>query len=192
MNRIKDLFKGSFNIPNAISFLRILLIGPCVISLLRNDYLMAAIYFILSGLSDALDGFLARKLNQITPLGQILDPLADKLTLGAIVICISIKVPELIPVAIILVLKDFIMLLAGTNLLKKNIMPPPAKWYGKLSTVLFYISVIIILGLKAIWEIDIPWLTGILFGITIFMMIFSLIKYFIIYREILKKFQNNF
>ena len=137
------LKKENFNIPNILSFIRIIIIVPFVLYFLNDDYLLAALMLIFSGLSDMFDGLIARKLNQITKLGKVLDPVADKLTLTAVIICMGIKFPEIFPLVIILILKDVSMLIAGSFLLKKGIEPPAAKWYGKLSTVFFYISVII-------------------------------------------------
>ena len=135
------LRKENFNLPNILSFTRIIIIIPFVLYFLNDDYLLSAAMLALSGLSDMLDGVIARKLNQITQLGKILDPVADKLTLTAVVICMGIKFPEIFILVVILSVKDLSMLLAGSYLLKKGIEPPAAKWYGKLATVFFYVSV---------------------------------------------------
>lgn len=62
----------------------------------------------------------ARKLNQVTPLGKILDPIADKVTLFAVVICMVIYVPMVLPILVTLLVKDLIMLLGGADLIKKD------------------------------------------------------------------------
>lgn len=74
----------------------------------------------MSGLSDCFDGMAARKLNQVTPLGKILDPIADKVTLFAVVICMVIYVPMVLPILVTLLVKDLIMLLGGADLIKKD------------------------------------------------------------------------
>ena len=177
--------KENFNIPNMLSFIRIIIIVPFIIYFLNDRYLPAAFMLVISGLSDMFDGIIARKLNQITKLGKILDPVADKLTLTAVVICMGIKFPEIMPLVIILILKDLSMLIAGSFLLKKEIEPPAAKWYGKLSTIFFYISVIIIVGLKAIWGINNQLLSVVLLSITAILMFFALFKYFVIFLELI-------
>ena len=193
------LKKENFNIPNILSFIRIIIIVPFVLYFLNDDYLLAALMLIFSGLSDMFDGLIARKLNQITKLGKVLDPVADKLTLTAVIICMGIKFPEIFPLVIILILKDVSMLIAGSFLLKKGIEPPAAKWYGKLSTVFFYISVIIIVALKAIWEINSPVISISLLSATAVFMLFALCKYFIIFLKLIdgigitkEKFFDNF
>ncbi len=72
------------NLPNLITLLRLLLIPVVVLNLLEGHYKQALLFFILAGLSDALDGFLARSLNQKTLLGAILDPIADKLLVNSV------------------------------------------------------------------------------------------------------------
>ncbi len=182
-----EVFKReNFNIPNMLSFIRIIIIIPFIIYFLNDEYLSAALMLVISGLSDMFDGIIARKLNQITKLGKVLDPVADKLTLTAVVICMGIEFPEIVPLVIILILKDLSMLIAGSFLLKKEIEPPAAKWYGKLSTIFFYISVIIIVGLKAIWGITNPTLSVVLLSITAILMFFALFKYFVIFLDLIR------
>lgn len=90
-------------IPNLLSLFRIVLIIPFIIFFLQGNYIAAVIMIILSGISDALDGFIARRFNQITDIGKLLDPLADKLTLIAIMICILVLFPIVMPVVIVLI-----------------------------------------------------------------------------------------
>ena len=88
MEKEKDVwsFKTSdlVTIPNIITYVRFVLIIPFVYFFLAEQYIYAAICIGLSGLSDCFDGMAARKLNQVTPLGKILDPIADKVTLFAV------------------------------------------------------------------------------------------------------------
>ena len=102
MEKEKDVwsFKTSdlVTIPNIITYVRFVLIIPFVYFFLAEQYIYAAICIGLSGLSDCFDGMAARKLNQVTPLGKILDPIADKVTLFAVVICMVIYVPMVLPI----------------------------------------------------------------------------------------------
>lgn len=179
-----------FTIPNIISFTRILLIIPFIVFFLLDNYLIAFSFILLSGISDCLDGYLARKLNQISDLGKLLDPVADKLTLISVVICMGVLIPEILPIAIVLVIKDILMLVGGFYLLKKEIIPPPAKWYGKVATVIFYVSVVTIVFFKGFLEYEVYLLTIILLGITFVVMMFALIKYAIVFKNLLKEKRN--
>ena len=115
-----------FTVPNCISFFRILLIIPFVLFFLCGKYIEAFSFILLSGISDCLDGFFARKLNQVSKLGKLLDPIADKLTLVAVVICFGILIPVIFPFLSVLIVKDVLMLTGGFYLLKKGIEPPAA------------------------------------------------------------------
>lgn len=176
-----------FTIPNIISFTRILLIVPFIIFFLMGEYIVAFSFIVLSGISDCLDGFLARKLNQISDLGKLLDPVADKLTLVAVVICLGILIPKMMPIVVLLVFKDVLMLIGGFYLLKKDIIPPPAKWYGKVATTVFYVSVVTIVFFRGFLEYEIYLLTIILLSLTFAVMMFALIKYAIVFKNLLKE-----
>jgi len=124
---------------------------------------------------------------QLTKLGKMLDPTADKLTLMAVMICFGIKFPKIFPFMILLIVKEIIMLVAGAVLLKRKLTPPAARWYGKISTVIFYISVITIILLKAAWNIDCEILNIILMTVTAVCMLYALYKYFTIFKTMIKK-----
>ena len=181
------LKKENINIPNILSFTRIIIIIPFMLYFLSDDYLLSATMLALSGLSDMLDGFIARKLNQITKLGKILDPVADKLTLTSVVVCMGIKFPEISVFAVILIVKDLSMLLAGSYQLKKGIEPPAAKWYGKLATVFFYVSVIIVVALKAVYGITNLMISVSLLTVTSILMLFAVFKYLLIFLKLINE-----
>lgn len=99
------------NIPNLLTLLRILLVPVFVILLIQGHFLKAVLVFVLAGLTDALDGFLARVLHQKTDLGLYLDPLADKALI--ITSFVTLSVMGLIPpwLAVLVISRDFIILL---------------------------------------------------------------------------------
>ena len=106
----KKLRNKNLTVPNAMSVFRILVI-PFFAYFFLTDHLAAAVVaLLLSGLSDALDGLVARRFNQITELGKMLDPLADKLTQGAVAVCIAIRYPSICPLLFLLVTKELVML----------------------------------------------------------------------------------
>ena len=140
-------FKKNLNIPNRLSVIRILLIPVFALLYFKADaqnpqyYLYASIALIISGVSDLLDGVIARKFNQITYLGKILDPLADKLTQVVVVICIALKLDSWVISAalMVFVIKEVLMLVGGLIILRKKIVLQGSKWYGKVATAVFYV-----------------------------------------------------
>ena len=99
------------NIPNFLSLLRIILVPAIVIFLIQNEHVKALITFIVAGLTDALDGALARLLKKQTDVGAFLDPLADKILLSTSFIALSIF--GLIPswLTVIVISRDIIILM---------------------------------------------------------------------------------
>ena len=184
-------------IPNLLSYMRLILVVPFVYFFIRGlyddprHYITAAVCIGVSGLTDCFDGLLARKLNQVTSLGKILDPLADKITLIAVAVCMVIYIPALLPLMLILFVKDFTMLICGLVLLVKKIPLPASRWYGKVATVVFYISVTVIIFLKAVYQYENPNLVLVLFCITAAIMVFALFKYSKMFLDLLKENKNK-
>ena len=97
-----------WTIPNALSILRLLLIPVFAVLYLTSGDHPERLYWsvgalLLSGLSDALDGYIARRFNQISESGKLLDPLADKLTQVTVLVCVTVRCPALIPLLITLI-----------------------------------------------------------------------------------------
>ena len=88
MSKIKHLCK---HIPNALTILRFILIPFIIVYIVKEQYLVAFIFLTLSGLTDVLDGFIARKFNFITNFGKLIDPLADKTTQVSILVTLALK-----------------------------------------------------------------------------------------------------
>lgn len=176
----------NFNVPNALTVLRILLIIPFVLYFIRDKVIQAAVILAVSGLTDMLDGMIARRFHQFTELGQMLDPLSDKMTQGAVAICLAVKQPVLIPLLAIFVVKEALMVAAAIFLIRKNKKPGGSEWYGKTATVLFYISFTVIVALKGIWGIESLPVTITLLSITAAFMIFAFVKYAKIFFTIIR------
>lgn len=177
----------NWTIPNLLSVLRILVIGPFAWFFLNDDLFWAAAMLIFSGLSDMFDGMIARKFNQITELGKMLDPLADKLTQGTVAICLAVEYPVLIPALLIFVVKELGMLIGGCFLLKRKKRPCAAKWYGKVGTVMFYISavVVVVQGIFNMHSMGALITAYTLLGLTAAFMIYAMIRYFLLFLQIL-------
>ena len=148
--RGEPMKKDIFSIPNILSFVRILLI-PIFVWLYvtagtSGEYYLAAAVVVASGITDFLDGQIARRCNMITEFGKFLDPLADKLTQGTLFLCIAINYPLMWILLAIWLLKDGFMAIMGLVLLKtKQTKLDGARWYGKVCTAIIYIAVLALL-----------------------------------------------
>ena len=157
------------HIPNILTIIRFLFIPIILNSIFDGNYILGIIFFTISGLTDVLDGFIARKFNLISNFGKLMDPLADKLTqISVLAALVSVKI---IPVWIlaIVVLKELIMVVGASFLYGKDVVVY-SKWYGKLATVLFYLAIVISLFIKQLA------LTGI-YCCALVCTVFSLVMY---------------
>lgn len=136
-------------VPNALTVLRFLLIPIIVIACVQGQYILAIAVLSISGLTDILDGTIARKYNYITDFGKLMDPLADKATQISLLTTLFIKGAIPIWILAIVVLKEFCMV-SGASFLYGKELVVSSKWYGKLATVLFYIAMVISLFLEQI------------------------------------------
>lgn len=145
---VHDLFDGWNTIPNWLSFIRIALIPVFAVLFVQGHQLVAVIVMICAALTDLFDGKIARKFNQVSNLGKILDPIADKLSQMAIVIVLLYTYWEN-PIKYLFfffIVKEVLMLLGGALLLSKGMRPTAAEIWGKVATNVFYIAMIIILA----------------------------------------------
>ena len=145
---VHDLFDGWNTIPNWLSFIRIALIPVFAVLFVQGHQLVAVIVMICAALTDLFDGKIARKFNQVSNLGKILDPIADKLSQMAIVIVLLYTYCEN-PIKYLFfffIVKEVLMLLGGAFLLSKGMRPTAAEIWGKVATNVFYIAMIIILA----------------------------------------------
>lgn len=129
------------HIPNLLTIVRFFLIPVIVGCLNEGNYILAFVFLTISGLTDVLDGFIARKYNFITNFGKLIDPLADKATQISVLTVLTIQ--NVIPlwILVIVLLKEFVMI-AGASFLYGKELVVSSKWYGKLSTVLFYVAIV--------------------------------------------------
>lgn len=156
------------NIPNFLSLMRIILVPVFVIFLIQKQYDKALMTFTAAGLTDALDGALARLLKCQTKLGAFLDPLADKLLL--VTSFVSLALFELIPgwLAVIVISRDFIILL-GIAIMTMMSIPYEIKpaIVGKMTTVLQVATIFFTLLYKSfthdfnyLWIVGLCWVTA--------------------------------
>ena len=130
------------NIANIISFIRLFSIPVILLMILEEKLNFAFWIFLFASVTDIFDGMLARKLKIVTTFGKILDPITDKILIFSILITLSYKDYLELPIVIIIVLRDFIILLGAvlSILLKKKINFSPLK-IGKIT---FFFQIIFI------------------------------------------------
>jgi cardiolipin synthase len=130
------------NLPNALSLLRIFLVTPFLIAVIYRQFSLALIVFIAAGISDFLDGYLARRWNQQSVLGTFLDPLGDKLliTVAFISLCLQGLLPPWLAVTV--VAKDIYTVIgAGVLHFSGNLSVAVPSFWGKSSTLLQIVAV---------------------------------------------------
>jgi len=131
------------NLPNLITIVRILLIPVFLLlfwSGIPNGVIIAMIVVGISGITDMVDGYLARKYNMITSLGKILDPLADKLMIITVMTSLFLigKLPSWL--VILVLVKEMVLVLGGVFLIFRKRIVVSANFYGKAATVLIYLA----------------------------------------------------
>jgi len=125
-------------IPNMLTTVRILLVPAFILAYSHRPGVLPVAILAASALTDVLDGQIARRCNQVSDLGKLLDPIADKLTQGAMLICLLTRFPHLwIPLALMIVREAFVGI---TSLLaiKKSGRVEGAEVHGKVATVMLY------------------------------------------------------
>ena len=165
------------NIPNILTILRFILIPIILYFIFTGHYLLGFIFFTISGITDILDGAIARKFNLVTNFGKLMDPLADKLT--QISVLATLVFQKIIPfwILVVVLLKELLMIIGASFLYGKDVVVY-SKWFGKLATVLFYLAIVCSLinkefALTGVWQN----LDFILYCIAVIATVFSFVIY---------------
>lgn len=165
---------GFFTIPNMLSMVRLCLI-PLFMWLycVRKDSLWTALVLVLSGLTDIADGYIARHFNMVSDVGKALDPIADKITQGAMLLALITQFPLMkIPFALLLV-KEAIVGIGSLVVIHKTDEVHGAVWHGKITTALLYSTMI----LHLLW----PWMPKVLSNGTIIACVIMLLVSLVLY-----------
>lgn len=126
-------------IPNILSAFRICLIPVIVwLYLGKQQYRYAGYVFILSAATDIVDGYIARHYHMISALGKILDPIADKLTQGTVLICLIFRFPLVMMPLFVLVAEEIFMGISGYFVIRKTGCVYGADWHGKAATCFIF------------------------------------------------------
>ncbi len=136
-----------FTVPNLLSFARLILVPVFLVLVIAGEDLLALVVLVISSATDFLDGLLARSLNQVTRLGQLLDPAADRLFIFAALIGLAVR--GIVPwwLAAIVIGRDVVLLVAGIVLANYGFGPLPVHHLGKIATFcLLYALPILMVG----------------------------------------------
>lgn len=181
--------KQLFTIPNLLSFLRLCMI-PLIIWLYcaQKNYVLTAVVLVLSGLTDTIDGFIARRFNMVTDLGKALDPIADKLTQASVMFCLLTRFQMMLVPLLLLIFKEVCSGIMSLFVIKKTGKVCGADWHGKVCTWLLYAMMF----LHIVWfDISRQWSTA-LISICVIMMTVSFALYMVRnYRMLTKEVTNN-
>ena len=180
--------KKIFTIPNILSFFRLLLIPFFIYAFFRwENTIINGSIVLISGITDVLDGIIARKFNMVSDLGKMLDPIADKFSQLALCICLSIKFNVIIVLLVLLITRDLFMLVSGSILFKKFKYTFSALWYGKIATASTYICLMCYLFFPNGNQIVLLIFTS----ISAILVALSFVMYVIHNFKVLKSFNNS-
>lgn len=178
------------HVPNILTIIRFLLIPTIIYFLAINQYIVGLILFLISGITDVIDGAIARKFNFITDFGKLMDPLADKLTQISVLATLMVKGIIPIWILVIVIAKEALMI-AGASFLYGRDVVVSSKWFGKLATVLFFIAIVLSCIIQY-WNISLvsqynlqplPDFAQYIYYLALASSIFSLVMYFVTFSK---------
>lgn len=133
-------------IPNLLSLFRLCLIPVCAWAYcVRQDSILTMLLLLLSGITDVVDGFIARKFHMVSDLGKALDPIADKLTQFVMLLCMVAKHRLMLLPLGFMVVKEVFAGASGLMVIHKTGNVLGAQWHGKATTVLLYGMMLVLL-----------------------------------------------
>jgi cardiolipin synthase len=175
-------------LPNLLSLIRLIMI-PIIVWMYcaLEEYFWTGILVIVSGVTDVVDGFIARKFGLVSDFGKALDPIADKMTQGAVLLCLVTRFNLMLIPLIILLIKEVVTGALRLFIAKKTHAVHGANWHGKITTVLLYAVII----LHIFWA-NMPLnISNIMIAVSIAMMLFSFVMYSIQNFRLIKESKNN-
>ena len=143
MSKFREKYLADvWNLPNVLTMLRMALIPVFVVFYVTGLEKLALLVFLLASFTDWLDGYLARKHQQITAFGKLMDPLADKLMVCTALICQGVRGIFPWPAILIVMTKELVMIIGGTYMLGRGIVVS-AHYLGKAAQFSFIIALIL-------------------------------------------------
>ena len=157
--------KELLSIPNLMGYFRLLMIPVFVVLYLHaesdRDYYIAAAVMGISAITDMFDGLVARKFNMITEFGKFLDPFADKMTHGAILLCLCTRYRAMVILVVLFLIKEGFMAVMGLIKLRKGKKLNGAMWFGKVCTALLFVVMFFLILFPRIPLLAANWLIGV-------------------------------
>lgn len=173
-------------IPNILSSIRLCLVFVFAFLFFQGYLLASLIVFLVAGLTDIADGYLARKYNWITSLGKILDPLADKSMQCTVLVCLCIE--QFVPIWLIIpfVVKELTLLLLGFLMIRKRSVIVTSSWFGKLAVCVFYAAIVLLIALhnNVLAVPENAFIIYIIGGVALFFTLFAFVMYFVKYINV--------
>ena len=174
-------------LPNLLSMVRIALVPVFIISYFTETGEMktwALVIYVVAFITDALDGYIARRYNLISNLGKVLDPLGDKLMMTAALSCMTISGRLPVWTVIIVVAKESVMGIGGLVIHRRaKTEIPPSNIFGKTATVVFVCACVVIMIFPTLPDIYATSLIALAIGLTFA----ALLSYIMTYRTVMKK-----
>lgn len=181
------ILKEYFSIPNLMGYFRILLIPVYLFLYIRaetaEEYYIAAVVLLISFLTDLFDGKIARRFNMVTEFGKILDPVADKLTQGAMAVSFSYKYPAMGMLLLVFLGKECLMGMLGLYMMKKDYRMNGAQKHGKVCTAVLDLVMILVLILPEMSVMAVNLLSGIAIAVMLVSLALYLRMYWRVWRQ---------
>jgi len=166
--------KNVLTIPNLLSLVRLAMIPWIAWAYLGcDDPALTALLLALSGATDVVDGLIARRFHMISELGKALDPVADKLTQGVMLICLATRHKLLVIPVVLMAVKEVFTGLSGLAVIRRTGKVLGAQWHGKVITIMLYTMMIAFV----LWQ-DMPlWASNAMIAACAIMMLVSFALY---------------
>lgn len=133
----------NLNVPNALTVIRLLLIPVFCCLMWRGSEMAALVVFLFAGFTDLVDGFIARRFNQITDFGKLMDPLADKIMVLSVMIMLVLNGIAPAAAVIVLLIKELIMILGGIYALRVKKVVVFSRPIGKMAQLVTFLGLVL-------------------------------------------------
>ena len=169
------------DIPNILSVFRLILVAVFIATFFlfshNGSSRIALCVFVLAGVTDIIDGYLARRNNWVSDLGKILDPLADKLMQCSVLVCLTLTNMVELWFVLPYILKELLMMFGGLFIMKSKRIFVVSNVFGKFAALVFYVAIGLILLLSSPWQIMVPMWTTVICTVSLFCTVLALVIY---------------